>query len=273
MNKQEISEVLKDLYRISGFRVSLHGINYEEIDAYPKNKLTFCDYIQKNGQNEYEKCVACDSEACKRSIAAADSVIYRCRYGLVEAISPIYSFGALTGFIIMGQVKEAGRDTENLVKVLTALGKSPQDAERICKEIPEIDTSMVKTYVHIITICAKYLTISNALVREKLTVGQHIVKYIGENYSSHIQIKDICRELGYSKSTILSAFKQEFGTTINAYLTNYRLGVAKRQLEENELTINEIALGTGFADQSYFSKVFSAKYGTTPSEYRRLSVK
>jgi AraC-like DNA-binding protein len=132
---------------------------------------------------------------------------------------------------------------------------------------------MVKTYVHIITICAKYLTISNALVREKLTVGQHIVKYIGENYSSHIQIKDICRELGYSKSTILSAFKQEFGTTINAYLTNYRLGVAKRQLEENELTINEIALGTGFADQSYFSKVFSAKYGTTPSEYRRLSVK
>ena len=40
-------------------------------------------------------------------------------------------------------------------------------------------------------------------------------------------------------------------------------------LEDNVATINEIALTCGFSDQSYFSKVFSAKYGITPTDYRR----
>jgi AraC-like DNA-binding protein len=34
-----------------------------------------------------------------------------------------------------------------------------------------------------------------------------------------------------------------------------------------ERNIGEIAIATGFSDQSYFSKVFSAKYGMPPSEY------
>jgi AraC-like DNA-binding protein len=95
------------------------------------------------------------------------------------------------------------------------------------------------------------------------------MKYLSENYTQHISITDICNHVGYSKSTVLSSFKREFGTTVNSKLCEIRLNAAKKLLEESEITINEIALCTGFADQSYFSKVFSAKYGITPSEYRK----
>ena len=40
-------------------------------------------------------------------------------------------------------------------------------------------------------------------------------------------------------------------------------------LENENASISEIALSCGFSDQSYFSKVFSATYGETPTEYRR----
>ena len=56
-------------------------------------------------------------------------------------------------------------------------------------------------------------------------------------------------------------------------MTEYRLGEAKRLLEADELSINEIAHRTGFYDQSYFSKVFSQKFGIPPSEYRASVVR
>ena len=68
---------------------------------------------------------------------------------------------------------------------------------------------------------------------------------------------------------MLNAFKNEYSTTINAYLTELRLENAKKLLADNEKTVNEIALYCGFSDQSYFSKVFSAKYGITPTDYRK----
>ena len=47
MNKQEIVSVLAELNRITGFRVSLHGANYEEIAAYPEKLLPFCLRVQE----------------------------------------------------------------------------------------------------------------------------------------------------------------------------------------------------------------------------------
>ena len=43
----------------------------------------------------------------------------------------------------------------------------------------------------------------------------------------------------------------------------------KKMLSGGEFTINDIALKCGFSDQSYFSKVFSKKYGLTPTDSRR----
>jgi AraC-like DNA-binding protein len=108
---------------------------------------------------------------------------------------------------------------------------------------------------------------SNAFVGDKLTLGQNVMRYLNDNYHTHIQISDICKELGYSKSAVLTAFKKEYGTTVNSHLNTLRLTKAKKLIEEGGLSINEIAHSTGFTDQSYFSKVFSAKFGIPPSEY------
>lgn len=270
MNKHEITAVLKDLHLISGFRISLHGIHYEKIAAYPEKKLDFCEYIQSHGAQEFEKCLACDTEACKKALAAGGTIIYKCRHGLVEAISPLYSFGSLTGFLLMGQVREKGAGIQRMISGLENMGMIDEEAKALCLNVPTVPKEMIESFVNITTMCAKYLTISNAIPGTKLTIGQMAMKFISENYTRQISINDICRELGYSKSTVLSAFKKEFGSTINTHLNTLRLALAKKLLEEGNLTINEIALATGFSNQSYFSKVFSAKYGSSPSDYRKV---
>ena len=268
MTRDEIISVLAELYKITGFRVSLHGADYSEIAAYPKEKREFCRMVHKNPA-ELEKCSACDKAACKKALSEKSTHIYTCRYGFTEAVSPLYNFGTLTGFLMMGQIYEVddnGNTIHPEVKNVYSLGKEMSDLALLT---PLVNTDMVRSYVRIMTICAQYLTLSNAIPSAKQTVAEMAKKFIFDNYKSKITISDICEDIGCSKSTLITCFKKEFGTTVNNYITNVRLGEAVNMLKMGDRNIGEVATETGFSDQSYFSKVFSAKYGIPPSEYAR----
>lgn len=266
MTKDEIISVLAELNKITGFRVSLHGADYSEIAAYPPEKRQFCQMVH-NDPAEYEKCVACDKAACKRALTDKSTHIYTCRYGFTEAVSPLYNFGTLTGFLMMGQVLETGEDGKPLHPEVKNIRALDEQTAALAKDTPAVDADMVRSYVKIMTICAQYLTLSNAIPSAKQTVAEMAKKYIFDNYKSKITIADICEEIGCSKSTLITGFKREYGTTVNNYITEVRLGEAVKMLKSGERYIGEIAAETGFSDQSYFSKVFSAKYGIPPSEY------
>ena len=266
MNKEKIQSVLEELHVISGFRVSLHNTAFEEIAAYPSSKCAFCTLLHNRSTEEYEKCRGCDRAACEEALNSGKTYIYRCHNGLIEAVSPLYNFGALTGFLMMGQVR-----TEPIPgEVIAKLGaENAEEYEDLAKEIPEIPEDKLMAFINIMTICARYLTLSNAVTTEKPGVAELTMRYIQEYYTDRISIKDICDSVGYSKSTVLTQFKREFHTTVNSYLNSIRLEHSKKMLENSDLTVSEIALGCGFSDQSYFSKMFSAKFGKTPTDYRR----
>ena len=248
MNKQEIVTVLRELHKICGFRISLHGADFEEIAAFPQTALPFCRRVNALSR-EHDACVCGDRAACLEAREKGSTCIYKCRYGLVEAVSPLYNFGVLTGFLMMGQAAETAEEAEEAVK-------------RIVKE------DMIRSYAKIMTICAQYLTLSGAVPSSRPSVAEQAKKYISENLHRKFSIADVCRGLGCSKSTLLSAFKKKYGVTVNNYVTESRLERARHLLESGEKTINEIAAEVGFSDQSYFSKVFSARYGKTPSDHR-----
>ena len=268
MKKQEIVSVLYDLYKITGFRISLHDVDFSEIAAYPEEKLPLCREIHKT-RREYELCAACDREAFRRVKETKETYIYKCRYGLTEAVSPLYSFDVLTGFLMMGQIRIDGEGIDPMLLALAKVGKTDFDARVIASSVPSVKEEMIRSFVNIMTICASYLTLSNAVTTAKISVAQLTMKYINQNFSGKISVKDICDAVGYSKSTVLSSFKQEFGTTVNNYLTDLRLEKAKKMLKTFTGSVNDIALSCGFSDQSYFSKVFSSKYGISPSDFRR----
>ena len=257
---EEITAVLKELNRISGFRISLHGADFKELAAYPSHKLEFCNKIQEN-KDELKRCTECDRAACEKALRTKETVIYTCPHGLVEAVSPLYDFDTLTGYLMMGQVLASEND-EAAKKF-----KSSCDASTL--DIPTVAPDMVNSYVHIMTICAKYLTLSNAVKHENITLAKLAKSYIHDNIGGKITIKDICSALRCSKTSLLISFKQEYGTTVNSYITAERLKLAEKMLS-GASSINEVARATGFSDQSYFSKVFSSKYGMPPSEYAEI---
>ena len=268
MKKDEILSVLNDLHKISGFRVSLHGTDFEEIAAAPHSKLPFCAAIQQNDA-EYAKCLECDQEACKKVEKSGKTLIYKCRHGLVEAICPLYNFGTLTGYLMMGQAIDDTADIHALENTLMLFSKSAAEAKDTVAANTTVKSDILASYVKIMTVCAEYMTLTNVVTSTAPKLPELAKIYIHEHYAERITIQDICKALGCSKSTLLTAFKKEYNTTINSYICDARITEAKRMLASSTISLSRIAEDTGFYDQSYFSKVFLQNEGVTPSEYRR----
>ena len=66
-------------------------------------------------------------------------------------------------------------------------------------------------------------------------------------------------------------FKVYSGMSPVEYRTVSKICRAKQYLEDDELTVSEIADKLKFADTSYFVKQFKRATGKTPNEYRKLT--
>lgn len=265
----DIMFILKELHKISGFRISVHDTSFREIAAYPEELSPFCRYIRKNG-DAAKLCRATDTEAFGIVNETEEVYIYRCKFGLWEAVSPLYHFGVLAGYLMMGQVIDKTPENRKLVAA-TARPFADDRAvlDTMIDQIPVVGQDMIKSYVNIMTVCSEYITYSNKLRLPERDLAELTKKYIHRNYASKLTIKDLCVYFHCSKSTLINCFESRYCTSVNRYITAYRLDRAKELLRESDATICEIALQCGFSDQGYFSKVFQKEKGMTPTAYRQ----
>lgn len=85
------------------------------------------------------------------------------------------------------------------------------------------------------------------------------------------KISDIASACRLSCGYFIKAFKQSFGLTPRRWHQLYRIEQSKKLLLSHDLSIAEIALACGFADQSHLTRVFNQIVGTPPARWRRQS--
>ena len=74
---------------------------------------------------------------------------------------------------------------------------------------------------------------------------------------------------GLSPRHFTRAFRQSTGIPPHRWLLKYRVQRAKALLRARTLSLADIALRCGFADQSHFTRVFSREVGSSPGRWRR----
>jgi AraC family transcriptional regulator len=95
--------------------------------------------------------------------------------------------------------------------------------------------------------------------------------FIDANYRSSLNLGELARAARVHPAHLSKSFSRSFGCTIGDYVRGLRVDFARRQMESSELTLSEIAIAAGFADQSHFTKTFKRIVGKSPSEYRHES--
>jgi AraC family transcriptional regulator len=94
-------------------------------------------------------------------------------------------------------------------------------------------------------------------------------EFLGAHCADDLSLVDAARACGLSRGHFTKAFRVATGLTPHQWLQRYRIDKAKHLLLSPALTIAEIALSCGFADQSHLTRVFSRLVGDTPAAWRR----
>ena len=92
---------------------------------------------------------------------------------------------------------------------------------------------------------------------------------LSANLDGSMPLKDVARECRLSVSHFSRAFRRTMGVAPHNWLLTRRIEVAKEKLRNSRLSLLEVALACGFADQSHLTRVFTGMVGVSPGAWRR----
>lgn len=187
--------------------------------------------------------------------------------------------------IFLNRIPNKLRNEKNLLIVLNTLMRKAIESAKIhpfyidhisakwsvkieqISELKDIDPckkDMIYDYCHLVR--TNPLTNYSSNVRKMIT-------YVQLNISMPITLEDISRKLNVNASYLSQQFNKEVGKSLPEYVTEKRIQEAKYLLRgHSSLSISNIATAVGFSEINYFARVFKAKTGITPSEYRNQSM-
>lgn len=105
--------------------------------------------------------------------------------------------------------------------------------------------------------------------QEIRSLSDKMVLLIHQQYDQELSLDRVAEQLHYNANYLSNVFKKEMAVTFAEYLQNYRLKIAKKWLEETELTIKEIAARLKYTNSQNFIRFFKKKEQVTPGEYRK----
>ncbi len=98
---------------------------------------------------------------------------------------------------------------------------------------------------------------------------EKVFEYLNTNFRQQINLIDVAKIVNMSEVSLSRFVKRHTGFSFLDSLNEIRLGHVSRLLLDSSLTISEIAFSCGFNNMANFNRIFKAKKGLTPNEFRK----
>lgn len=95
-----------------------------------------------------------------------------------------------------------------------------------------------------------------------------VESFILGHFQEPIRFEALADQFGMSWRTFYRRFQESFGDSPKVYLQKLRINAARRLLEKDAGTIEQIATRVGYSDPAFFRTLFNRHVGMTPSHYR-----
>ena len=96
-------------------------------------------------------------------------------------------------------------------------------------------------------------------------------EYVDAHLGTRLDVDALARIVGLSASHFSRSFQKAVGMSPHRYVVQCRVIRAQELLATTQLPLAEIALTSGFSDQSHFSRRFHELIGVPPRKFRRLA--
>ena len=111
-------------------------------------------------------------------------------------------------------------------------------------------------------------TASSKLPPQPLRLAYELIQ---DRFAEPLTVGEIALTVGMHPVYLVRSFRKHYRTTIGEFQRKLRVQFACRQISTTDLSLLNIALASGFYDQSHFYRTFKQLVGMTPTEYRAIS--
>ncbi|WP_419874637.1 response regulator transcription factor [Candidatus Pristimantibacillus sp. PTI5] len=110
------------------------------------------------------------------------------------------------------------------------------------------------------------------IAKSQSVIGK-VKEYVHANLNNEITREDIANHVFLNPDYLTRIFKKSTGVSIIEFVTEARIKKSLVLLNDPNLAISTVASEVGYDNLTYFSKLFKKVVGSTPSDYRKQSMK
>ncbi|EPY6470531.1 helix-turn-helix domain-containing protein [Clostridium sporogenes] len=104
---------------------------------------------------------------------------------------------------------------------------------------------------------------------QQVEIIKQIKKLITEDFKHRHTIQELAKKYCISQTTLKTYFKGIYGTSMAAYMKEYRMKQAAVMLRETSNSVADIAISVAYQSQSKFAASFKEIIGISPFQYRK----
>jgi len=271
-----LGDILDSFSRVTGCEVGLvtNDLKWIQNHVIKNVDCGFCRMVN----NSKEGAKMCDNLNWRAQVIAESfkqNYIYKCNFGLIEIILPIYKDNKYLGSLYCGNFFDKQADEKGWKELE---GKLPFDIERnlIQEEYYKVKYLRAQEIYDLQTVLELTVkSIADITGRDdhKFSSLDKLLEYIETNFQRDILLEDLAAISNFNPSYVSQLFKKKIGVTLTEYVCSVRIKKSKELLIKSDMNISEVAFAVGFKDQNYFSRLFKDSEGTTPSTYRVICQK
>lgn len=97
-----------------------------------------------------------------------------------------------------------------------------------------------------------------------------VVQYIDSHIKEDISVESLASLFGYERSYFYKVFKKYTGVSVQKYVVNRRIAVARRLCTETQMPFSNIARELGYDNYVSFYKAFVKIVHNSPETYRKM---
>lgn len=94
--------------------------------------------------------------------------------------------------------------------------------------------------------------------------------WLAENFREENAVAAVVEVCDIAERSLKRRFKTATGSTLIGYAQNLRVEEAKRLLESEPMSADDIAAAVGYENFAFFRRIFKRSTGMTPGQYRRM---
>ncbi|QBD75753.1 AraC family transcriptional regulator [Ktedonosporobacter rubrisoli] len=96
----------------------------------------------------------------------------------------------------------------------------------------------------------------------------HLVDFILAHLSENLSLETLAQQVGFSPYHFARLFQETTGKSPHQFVKQQRIERAKKLLRETDVPLAQVALESGFSNQSHLTRVFKHHLNLTPRVYR-----